>query len=113
MPIFEYQNLWYAYIAALAVLGICGFFILKPIPFRWIKWNLLVAVIVFLGAPLQMSEHWMTPSSIYFLFEYFFVGNTEAIQVLHQLLMHVAIAVISTSCIIFGLHLMKSSPEED
>ena len=86
MPIFEYQNLWYAYIAALAVLGICGFFILKPIPFRWIKWNILVAVIVFLGAPLQMSDHWMTPSSIYFLFEYFFVGNTEAIQVLHQLL---------------------------
>ena len=110
MAFFEYQTLWIVYISALAILGLSGYLIIKPIPYRWIKWNVLVAVMVFLAAPIQTNENWMIPSILYFLFEYYFIKNTESIQVLHQLLMHVGIGIAATSCMLVGINLFSKDP---
>lgn len=111
MEFFEYDNLWIAYITALGVLGLSGYMIIKPIPYRWIKWNLVVAIIVFLASPIQTEEQWMIPSALYFLFEYFFVGNLNAIEVLHKLLQHVVVACIVTSLMLTSIHLMSTKPK--
>lgn len=104
MELFNYQSLWVAYILALSVLGVSGYLIIQPIPYRWIKWNLLVAIMVFLVAPIQTHENWMIPGAIYFLFEHYFIGNADAVEILYQLFQHVAVAVFATSMILFGLH---------
>lgn len=110
MELFQYQNLWFGYIGALVVLGISGYLIIKPIPVIWIRWNLLVAIMVFLAAPIQIEDHWMVPSALYFIFEHFFVGNPLAIEVLYQLLQHVGVAIIATSLMILSIRLINRPP---
>jgi|GEM_PF-1319332 len=109
MALFEYQTLWIGYIVALAIMGISGYFLIKPIPWGWLRWNLLVAIMVFFAAPIQMSNDWMVPSALYFLFEYFFIQNEQAISVLVQLGQHVMIALIVTSLMLYGIHLSGAS----
>ena len=112
MELFNYQDLWIAYIIALCVLGISGYMIIKPIPYRWIKWNLLVAIIVFLASPIQTQEHWMIPSALYILFEYFFIGNETVIDKLYELLQHVAVACVVTSLMLLSIHLMSNNQSQ-
>lgn len=106
MELFQYQDLWLGYIGALVVLGVSGYLIIKPIPIRWVKWNLVVGIMVFFAAPIQVDDNWMVPSALYFVFEHFFVGNPEAIDIFYQLIQHVVVALVATSLMLFSIKMI-------
>jgi len=109
MDLFTYKDLWVFYLIGLALAGVSLYFVLRLLPWRWFRWNLLAASVVFLAAPIEVkNDDWMVPGAIYFVYEQFFVHSSNSTAVLWQLLQHVAIAMTVTTLLWFGLRMTNS-----
>ena len=106
----SYDTLWTIYLTAVAVLGLSGYLILRSLPLIWLRWVLLVSLMIFLVSPVKVnSDGWMVPGALYWLFERFFIQNPQADSVFSPILMNLAVGIIVTTLLWFGARLLTPS----